>query len=91
MSTKRTGLGRGLDALLGDVEIAKPVPHADRQPGQQADDRAGQPATKPADDRWDEGLRMISVDLLRRGAYQPRRTFIRNRSRNWPIRFVLRV
>ena len=49
MTVKRTGLGRGLDALLGDVELAQ---------------------TAPAE--ADGGLRLISVDLLRRGAYQPR-------------------
>jgi ParB family chromosome partitioning protein len=76
MSTKRTGLGRGLDALLGDVATAKPVPPLDKQADQRADQEADRharpPATKPADDPGDEGLRMISVDLLRRGAYQPR-------------------
>jgi ParB family chromosome partitioning protein len=72
MSTKRTGLGRGLDALLGDVELAKPAPLAGQKSRQQADHGASQPATKPTDDGGDEVLRMISVDLLRRGAYQPR-------------------
>jgi ParB family chromosome partitioning protein len=52
MSAKRTGLGRGLDALLGDVNVLKPVEI--RQQG-------------------GEGLSLISVDLLRRGAYQPRK------------------
>ena len=61
MSAKRTGLGRGLDALLGDVDIAPPaVPVSDHSPRQ----------TPPPD----TGLTMISVDLLRRGAYQPRQT-----------------
>ena len=45
---KRTGLGRGLDALLGDVAVAP-----DRQD-------------------TDDELRLISVDLLHRGTYQPR-------------------
>jgi ParB family chromosome partitioning protein len=49
MTVKRTGLGRGLDALLGDVELVRTVPA-----------------------EADEGLRLIAVDLLRRGAYQPR-------------------
>jgi ParB family chromosome partitioning protein len=49
MPVKRTGLGRGLDALLGDVAIAPdPVTESDEQ------------------------LRLISVDLLHRGTYQPR-------------------
>lgn len=49
MAVKRTGLGRGLDALLGDVAIA-PAPVTES----------------------DEELRLISVDLLHRGTYQPR-------------------
>jgi len=50
MSAKRTGLGRGLDALLG--EGAAPV--------------------KPVQTETREGLRQIPVELLQRGAYQPR-------------------
>jgi ParB family chromosome partitioning protein len=54
MSAKRTGLGRGLDALLGDSAIAaqstEPVSISDP----------------------DSELRLISVDLMRRGTYQPR-------------------
>jgi ParB family chromosome partitioning protein len=65
MSTKRTGLGRGLDALLGDIEISKPVTVAGKQ--------AAEPVHPPERAQTDEGLRMISVDLLRRGAYQPRK------------------
>lgn len=50
MSAKRTGLGRGLEALLGD---------------------AGAPV-KPVQTEPREGLRLIPVDLLQRGQYQPR-------------------
>jgi len=57
MSVKRTGLGRGLDALLGDVDMSPP-------PVAVGDDRQ----TAASGD----GLKMIPVDLLRRGAYQPR-------------------
>jgi len=57
MSVKKTGLGRGLDALLGDVNISPP-------PVAVGDGR--QPSSP------DSGLKMIPVDLLRRGAYQPR-------------------
>ncbi len=57
MSAKRTGLGRGLDALLGDVDMSpSPVAVGD-------DQRTAAPG---------DGLKMIPVDLLRRGAYQPR-------------------
>jgi ParB family chromosome partitioning protein len=51
MAVKKTGLGRGLDALLGDVELAQ-APRAEANA--------------------EDGLQMIPVDLLRRGAYQPR-------------------
>ncbi len=57
MSVKRTGLGRGLDALLGDIDMSPaPVAIGDAPP-----------ATS-----LDNGLKMIPLDLLRRGAYQPR-------------------
>ena len=59
MSAKRTGLGRGLDALLGDVDISPPPVPAKSSPNSAAPPAAA-------------GLQMISVDLLRRGAYQPR-------------------
>jgi len=60
MSAKRTGLGRGLDALLGDVDMAPPpVPTQ----GVSAPTKTSAPST---------GLQMISVDLLSRGVYQPR-------------------
>ena len=58
MTAKKTGLGRGLDALLGDVNMGDvdlaPTPAA-----------AG---AAPADG----DLRRIPVDLLHRGTYQPR-------------------
>jgi len=63
MSAKRTGLGRGLDALLGDVDISPPPVAIG--PGQSDGHR---PASS------DNGLKMISVDLLRRGTYQPRQS-----------------
>jgi len=59
MSAKRTGLGRGLEALLGDVDISPP-------PVAVGD---GQRPVSP-----DSGLKMLPVDLLSRGAYQPRQT-----------------
>jgi len=57
MSAKRTGLGRGLDALLGDIDRLPP-------PVAVGDGHRSAPS--------DSGLKMISVDLLRRGPYQPR-------------------
>jgi ParB family chromosome partitioning protein len=52
MAARKTGLGRGLDALLGDVQLAD------------------EPAAAS-----NEGLQQIPVDLLQRGAYQPRQQF----------------
>ncbi|MFW2405557.1 MAG: ParB N-terminal domain-containing protein, partial [Gammaproteobacteria bacterium] len=57
MSAKKTGLGRGLDALLGDVELATVEPLQ---------------AATPVQGPEDSGLREIPVDLLQRGMYQPR-------------------
>ncbi len=54
MSAKRTGLGRGLDALLGDAAVT--VRATDTES-----------STAPENE-----LRLISVDLMRRGTYQPR-------------------
>ena len=59
MSAKRRGLGRGLDALLGDI---------DRAPSPVAVGNEQRPVSPESD------LKMIAVDLLRRGAFQPRQT-----------------
>jgi ParB family chromosome partitioning protein len=62
MATKKRGLGRGLDALLGGA--AKPAPAA-TAPAALA---AGAPAAEPVDG----SLRKLPVDLIQRGKYQPR-------------------
>ena len=58
MSTKRRGLGRGLDALLGGAvtESGKTAPSA--MPGQEGSQEGN--------------LRQLPIDVLRRGKYQPR-------------------
>ena len=49
MSAKRTGLGRGLDALLGDVDMAPPaVPVSDSAAGNEP--RKSPPADSRPDD-----------------------------------------
>lgn len=72
MTGRKTGLGRGLDALLGNAgATAKPAPAAP------ASSTAGQvsaavplaQATAPAGD----GLRKLPLGLLQPGVYQPRR------------------
>ncbi|MGI9343641.1 MAG: ParB/RepB/Spo0J family partition protein [Gammaproteobacteria bacterium] len=62
MSAKKTGLGKGLDALLGDIDLA-PTPTLTE---------AAAPLPPDAPDTLDGALRQIPVDLLRRGTYQPR-------------------
>jgi len=61
MATKRKGLGRGLDALLGGAGgTAKANTNA-------SDISADQPLSS------DEELKHVPVDLIQRGKYQPRR------------------
>ncbi len=52
MATKKRGLGRGLDALLGGAVTAS--------------------ATNQADDAEDGVLKVLPVDVIQRGRYQPR-------------------
>lgn len=69
MATRKTGLGRGLDALLGPVGATapdKPVPGA--TPTKETLPQASVNVTRSGD-----GLRKLSLDLLQPGAYQPRR------------------
>ena len=58
MADKKRGLGRGLEALLGQAQARAPSP-------------AGESADKPARPGGDE-LARLPVDLLERGKYQPR-------------------
>ena len=66
MSTKKRGLGRGLNALLGSAAKAAPVASAVSAPN--AD--TGAPATVV--ETTDGNLRTLPVDLIQRGKYQPR-------------------
>lgn len=71
MSTKKRGLGRGLDALLNasapvlDEPAAVPVDHADTA--------KNSPVKHDADD-----LIRIPIEFVRRSRYQPRRVFDQN-------------
>lgn len=65
MSTKKRGLGRGLDALLGATH--EPDPLAEDGPLQ--DTRADDPTAAR------EPISRLPVEVLRRGRYQPRREF----------------
>ncbi|MGH1441610.1 MAG: ParB/RepB/Spo0J family partition protein [Cellvibrionaceae bacterium] len=66
MATKRKGLGRGLDALLGgssSVSTSTEVPTTEAAPT----------ATESSTTSKDEELKYVPVDLIQRGKYQPRR------------------
>jgi len=71
MTGRKTGLGRGLDALLGNPGAAvKPAPAATaNSAGQVSATAAPAQAAVPAGD----GLRKLPLDLLQPGVYQPRR------------------
>lgn len=80
MATKKTGLGRGLDALLGgsvDTASPRPVQPAPSGPGAPAGatvDTSGVAPTRPAQaGEGANGLREIDLDQLTPGEYQPRR------------------
>ena len=62
MAAKKRGLGRGLNALLGSASEVNQLTNPE-------------PASTDADassPRRDAGLQVIDVDLIQRGAYQPR-------------------
>lgn len=67
MATKKLGLGRGLDALLGGVKAAKP-PVAEKQP--EAVPAQTLPSPEPV--TLDGTLRQIPVEFIQPGKYQPR-------------------
>ena len=60
MAAKKTGLGRGLDALLG-TSGGQPVAAPRR------------PAAVQSESERPDGLRELPLDLLQPGVYQPRR------------------
>lgn len=68
MATKKRGLGRGLDALLGSSNAARTGAAGSRaEPGV-----AQQHPPAGTDTITGEGLRELPVDLIQRGKYQPR-------------------
>ncbi len=72
MAVRKTGLGRGLDALLGNSGVVanpSPIQSAPGATGPVA--AAGMPA--PAATSSGEGLRKLPLGLLQPGIYQPRR------------------
>jgi len=72
MAAKKTGLGRGLDALLGPIDS---VPLKANE-NLSSEIRAAAPALAvetPPKAEAANGMRNIALDLLQPGAYQPRR------------------
>ena len=73
-TTRKSGLGRGLGALLREVNVAAPVAPSERQPDR-TDWQSGesQAAAAPAAASGLEGnVTDIPVDSISRGTYQPR-------------------
>jgi len=70
MAVKKRGLGRGLDALLGSGARAAPEPAPIAAPP----DLKAVPVTEDAKAATapDGALRMLPVDVIQRGKYQPR-------------------
>jgi ParB family chromosome partitioning protein len=70
MALKKRGLGRGLDALLGPA--ARPAQPEGAPQGSPAPERASAVATARAAEPVDGALRLLPVDVIQRGRYQPR-------------------
>src|SRR5512134_1565011 len=68
MATKRPSLGRGLEALLGNINS----PSSAGAGVDTAEAEAPVSSTAPRSAPRDEDLARIPVDLLQRGQYQPR-------------------
>lgn len=62
MATKKLGLGRGLDALLGGVKAGKPQPEA----------ATPAPLPTPETRAIDGSLRHLPIEFIQPGKYQPR-------------------
>lgn len=61
MASKKRGLGRGLDALLGSSNL-NPVPVTEK-------------SDNPSNASGKEGVQSLPVDIIERGRYQPRHDF----------------
>lgn len=71
MSTKRKGLGRGLDALLGGGATGS----SNDQGGGSDTDNRGSAHESPTTAHPNETVTELGVERIRRGRYQPRREF----------------
>ncbi|MDX2457314.1 MAG: ParB/RepB/Spo0J family partition protein [Gammaproteobacteria bacterium] len=74
MAVKKRGLGRGLDALLGSGARAAPQGVPEPAPAVAPPDLKAVPVTEDVAEVTvpDGALRMLPVDVIQRGKYQPR-------------------
>jgi len=73
MAAKKRGLGRGLDALLGSAARAAPQSSVESVTAAPPELKAVPPAENVAEAAAVDGaLRMLPVDIIERGRYQPR-------------------
>jgi len=74
MAAKKRGLGRGLDALLGSGSRAAPQDAPDTAPAVAPPELKAVPvaAEVPETTPPDGALRMLPLDVIQRGKYQPR-------------------
>ena len=74
MAVKKRGLGRGLDALLGSASRAAPQAVAETAPVAAPPELKAVPVAEsvPEAAATDGVLRMLPVDIIQRGKYQPR-------------------
>jgi ParB family chromosome partitioning protein len=73
MATKKTGLGRGLDALLGPMNPAKYQPDPGQEVAPVSPDGSAQASLANQPTVPMAGLQTLALELLQPGAYQPRR------------------
>ena len=70
MAAKKRGLGRGLDALLG--QAARPAADGAAAPAPELRSVSGDAVAAADPVTADNSLRSLPVDIIQRGKYQPR-------------------
>ena len=70
MADKKRGLGRGLSALIGDVDVGLSA-----DPKAHTKDKSKKTSTPSSEESSSQGLRNLGVEKLVPGKFQPRREF----------------
>ncbi|MEC7721993.1 MAG: ParB N-terminal domain-containing protein, partial [Pseudomonadota bacterium] len=70
MADKKRGLGRGLSALIGDVDVGLSA-----DPKAPTKEKSNKPPTPSSEEPSFRGLRNLGVEKLVPGKFQPRREF----------------